>query len=159
MTPYSRPEIVDHGSLEALTADFDLHFVGSVAKLVTMAVASGPMVGGGDLPEAVPSAAPEPPVGFTEPDVGTAPADDGGAGGTRGSGGVLEERASRGGDLLPRGGGADTGGARPGVSGSPGANDAGGLPFTGYAAWAAAALGATITTTGWSIRRMLRRRT
>src|SRR3712207_7788154 len=38
---YSAPRIRDYGSLTALTADFDATFIGSVAKVITMAAVSG----------------------------------------------------------------------------------------------------------------------
>ena len=40
---YSAPEVTDHGSLVTLTADFDAHFVGSVARTLTLAAVSAPL--------------------------------------------------------------------------------------------------------------------
>jgi hypothetical protein len=42
---YRKPEIVDHGTLAELTAAFDVSYVGSAAKLVTMAAVSVPVAG------------------------------------------------------------------------------------------------------------------
>jgi hypothetical protein len=170
---YTPPQIEDYGSLTELTADFDLNFVGSVAKTLTFAVASFPMPGGGGGGDdgGVATTNPEP-VGGTPgpgdpgpqpgvdpvdlPDEGSEPRDPGGDGGRRGERednpgrGTLGEVESGGG--IPAegptgaggpGGGSDTGG--------------GGLPFTGYAAWVAAAAGAAMTTAGYTLRQMLKR--
>jgi hypothetical protein len=161
---YVRPVVEDYGSLQRLTADFHVEFVGSVTKLVTMAVASAPWTGGGDPPPAGPSVV-EPP-----PDMG------GGPGGppdapTPGdgvpdspTGGTLGEAESRRGgldygsvppsgeDLAAGGPGGAAGGVREEVAGGAG------LPFTGYASWAAAGIGAAMTTSGVILRDMLRRR-
>ena len=47
---YRRPAVSDDGSLAALTADFDINFVGSVAKTLILAQISSPIVPpGGDV--------------------------------------------------------------------------------------------------------------
>ena len=171
---YGRPVVEDYGSLQALTADFDLDFVGSVAKVVTLAVASMPVDGGGGEGDAPPATT----VVDSPPDVGsgpgtTTPSDGGpiqpestpdgrtpGAGmpdgrtpdsgtphsGTPHSGtshsGTLGETQSGGGDGEPRKSGgslAEGGGSGPGGGGLREEVAGGaGLPFTGYAGWAAA---------------------
>jgi len=161
-TAYTPPRIEDHGSLVDLTADFDLHFVGSVAKVLTIAVVSGPVTGGGDPPDGGTSMN-SPPEGATPgtPDPGTdvPESPDGSPGGEQEDGprGAVEpERES--GVGLPSEGPTDApasgGGAVPGVA--P-ASDGGGLPFTGYVAWAWAATGAAMTTAGLALRQGLKR--
>jgi hypothetical protein len=161
---YARPVVDDYGSLQSLTADFDVEFVGSVTKLVTMAVASVPGGGGGDSPPAGPAfvgspsdisnspgippdvvtpgdATPDAPTGET---LGETESGSGGPGG--GGPRPSDDEVSGGGP----GGGA--GGAREEVGGGAG------LPFTGYASWAAAGVGAAMTTSGVLLRDLLRRR-
>jgi hypothetical protein len=164
---YTRPTIVDHGSLEALTADFDLHFVGSVAKLVTIAAASPPIGGGGGGdPTPQGEIAMQPP-----PEGGPPPLPDGGpppSGGGPGpddltpGGATLGETEQGGGGDILRGSGGEPAGGQGGAPGGGGVRQevagAGGLPFTGYAAWAAAALGAAMTTSGVVLRGLVRRR-
>lgn len=164
---YEPPVIEDHGSLEALTADFDLDFIGSVAKVVTMAVVSGPPGGGGGgggggdaQPPGVsvtdfnpPADAGTPPTPDTVPGGGDAPPPGGVLGeeesvGGGGAGTLIDEPTSSGGETA----GAPGAGVREEVAGGSG------LPFTGYAAHAAAALGAAMTTSGVVLRSMLRRR-
>ena len=165
---YERPVIEDHGSLEALTADFDLDFIGSVAKVVTMAIVSGPPGGGGGGGDSQP-----PGVSVTDfnppADTGTPLTPDTvqGGGDTLPPGGVLGGEESVGGGgagtLIdePTSSGRETAGA---LGASPGGGvreevaGGSGLPFTGYAAHAAAALGAAMTTSGVVLRSMLRRR-
>lgn len=158
---YTPPQIEDHGSLTELTADFDLNFVGSVAKVLTLAVASAPMPGGGGDDGGV-ATEPTPQGEITElPEEGQDPLDPGDDGGVLGEqednnprSGVLNEVESGGG--IPAEGPTDAAG--PGGAGPGGASDAdGGLPFTGYAAWVAAAAGAAMTTGGVTLRRMLKR--
>jgi hypothetical protein len=165
---YTPPRIRDHGSLADLTADFDLNFVGSVAKTLTIAAASAPMPGGGDPPDGGTSMNP-PPGGETPggevpgiqdpgadlPD----PPDDGRTGGEREDdpgGAVRTETESSG---IPTEGGApgEGPGGSEGAGGTLPASEAGRLPFTGYVAWSWAAAGATMTTAGIAMRRMLRR--
>jgi hypothetical protein len=155
--------VEDYGSLQSLTADFHLEFVGSAAKLLTLAVASMPG-GGGDSPPAGPSFV-EPPSDMggapgIPPDVVT-PGDgipDGPTGGTLGetesAGGGLSDGGVRpsGEDVAGGGPGGGAGGVRGEVAGGAG------LPFTGYAAWAAAGIGAAMTTSGVILRDALRRR-
>ena len=164
---YTRPEVVDYGSLQSLTADFDVAFVGSVTKLVTMAVASMPGGGGGGDPSPAGASGVEPPPDMgttapgTPPDVVT-PADGAPDGPSAGELGETESRRGAGdGNVRPAGDdpsssggapGAGTGGVREEVAGGAG------LPFTGYAAWAAAGIGAAMTTSGVILRDMVRRR-
>ena len=160
---YERPAIADHGSLQDLTADFHLEFVGSALKLVTMAVVSGPLVGGGDSPSGDTSMT-SPPL-LTDAGTPLTPdttphirvPDSGVLGGGPTSGGSHDTWAaglSSPGGHLP--GGAHSPGGTGGVREElPGA--AAGLPFTGYAAWASAAVGAAMTTSGVILRDMLRR--
>ena len=44
---YTPPRVTDHGSLVALTVDFDADFIGSIVKLVTLAQVSAAI--GGDV--------------------------------------------------------------------------------------------------------------
>jgi hypothetical protein len=134
---YNPPQVTDHGSLVALTADFDADFIGSIAKLVTMAQVSAPLGGGGGD--------------------GGGPEDDvlGGGPITGGAEGeVLVESKSG-------GGGPGTGRSGPGAGGPLGAEGGGGgkLPFTGFAVMAVAAVGAAVTSAGVAIKRKLRRPT
>jgi hypothetical protein len=162
---YGRPTVEDYGSLQAITADFDLDFVGSVAKVVTLAVASMPVWDGGHSTAG--SAAVDTPTDMGNGPGTSFPADGGPP--ESGSGpldvsesGTLSERQSGGGvgdgnlhlgDVDQRAGGSALGGGvREEVAG------AGGLPFTGYAGWAAAAIGAAMTTSGVILRDVLRRR-
>lgn len=183
---YVSPAVVDHGSLAALTADFDVHFVGNVAKLVTMAAVSAP--GGGDGgggqnadPASGGGGAIGPADGAPPPggDGGGLPPDGGGPDSSgpidsdrpSGDGDVREERADSPGDRDGR----DVRGTGPEalgtlgadvpeegmVVGAGGAGDSSGggmLPFTGYAAAMAALIGATLATTGVAIRAKLQRR-
>jgi len=143
--------VVDHGSLVDLTADFDVNFVGSLAKTVVLAQISNPMpVPGGDSPGSAPSGDVLPFGDSGQPVAGDGP-----------SGEVLGDREA-GGGAAP-GGGSGGGGAAGGGSGGGGgaagtAEKGGKLPFTGYAALAVAGLGAAFTTTGVAIRSALRRR-
>lgn len=132
---YNPPQVTDHGSLVALTADFDADFIGSIAKLVTMAQVSPP-IGGGQ---------------------GGAPDGEflgGGPVSGEGDGEVLVESKSG-------GGGPGTGRSGPGAGGLLGAEGGGGgkLPFTGFAVMAVAAVGAAVTSAGVAIKRKLRRPT
>jgi hypothetical protein len=140
---YAPPVILDHGSLVALTADFDLNLVGSVAKAVTLAQVSGAQLipGGGEAPSA----------GDVRSDGGSGGpvADTTPGGGDAGE--VLDEGTAGGGDDAPAGSGAGAGAVL-----AP--EQAGELPFTGYPAAALAALGAAVTGTGVAIRAALRRR-
>lgn len=150
---YSRPRVTDHGSLVALTADFDANFVGSVAKVVLMAQVSMPLVTPGDDGSFVPSGdvIPDDGSGGTVPD--TTP------GGGGGGGGVPSVPGSDGGGASP-GGGEGGGGTAPAGGGVAVAADQGGkLPFTGYAVLVVAGVGAAFTSTGVAVRAALRRRT
>jgi hypothetical protein len=140
--------------LVELTQDFDLHFVGSVAKTLTLAVVSAPIPGGGDQPDGGTSMVNPPPGGETlGGGGGPGIPHDGGAGGPRGA--VLTETASGG---PPVRGGIPTEGAPGGVgAGALPGSEVGGLPFTGYVAWSYAAAGAAMTTAGITLRQLLRR--
>jgi hypothetical protein len=144
---YASPQVTDHGSLVALTADFHAHFVGPMSTIL-MAAVSSPIGGGGISPGDVVS----PAVPAANPPSGTGTTVLLGHGGGGGGGG--REILSGGGGS----GGANGGGADPGVVAS---SDpiAGKLPFTGYAATTAAYLGAVFTMTGITLRSKLRRRT
>ena len=126
-TAYTRPRVRDYGSLVDLTADFDLTFAGSVAKVVTMAAVSSPLSTADALGR------------------GTSPGAGDGQLGEAGSGG------SGGGD--PGGGGGDPGGgggvSLPGMGGK--------LPFTGYPALLIATLGAGLAAAGTALRLRFRR--
>lgn len=162
---YSRPIVTDHGSLVELTADFDLEFVGSVAKTVVLAQISAVITpggtpdgggGGGGSGQENPFL---PSAGEVSPDgeaVGPGVDVDPPGGGDEG--GDLPDQESGDGT----GGTAGDGGrGTAGDGGAAGVVEAGGsgkLPFTGYAALAVAAIGATFTGTGVAVRAALRRR-
>lgn len=162
MTSYSTPAITDHGSLIDLTADFDLGFVGSVAKVVSLAAVS-PTVGGvipGDGTTTTPGgiAGVLDSVGILssgEPSGASEVLDDGptvgsdlGSGPTDGAGPPADEGAV-----------AGVGSEGGGEGGGPGSlQGEGGLPFTGYYATLFAAAGATLTTAGVMLRSKLRRK-
>lgn len=156
---YTRPEIRDHGSLEDLTADFDLHFVGSVARVATMAMASHPGQGHGNGPPDTPPGGGQgdPGGGGGRPfSVDSSGGDGiptiGGDGGDFGRAGRLDQAGA--GDLGAVPSAAGAGGA-PGTL--PGAGGSGELPFTGYRAGAVASLGAAMTVAGMTLRSKLNR--
>lgn len=149
MISYRPPDIADHGSLVDLTADFDLHFVGSVAKIVSLAAVSPAIIGGtpGGGESAQPSGA-----GGVLQSVGTPGGGSGGGGG--GAADVLGDGPSAGADV---GAGSPTAGGD--VAGVSAGGDGGGdLPFTGYYAMLTAAAGATLATAGTALRAKLRRK-
>lgn len=144
---YGKPEIEDYGTLADLTAELDLLI--PLGQVPVLSATVGPTSGGGGVggvidqgPESVPA----------DPPGGDAPGE-----GTGGDGDVLDE-----GDFgeAPTGtGNGDTAGDTAAGSPSAGGGDgAGELPFTGYPAAAAAALGALMTGAGAALRSALRRR-
>lgn len=159
MISYTPPAVTDHGSLVDLTADFDLTFVGSVAKAVSLAAVSVPVVGpnppGGEVP------VPNGPAGV--PETVNVLGGGGGAPDVVNEGPSVLPDASSGG---PGGGTSAPGGGAGGVMGSGGSGgggSAGGggggdLPFTGYYATLSAAAGAALTTAGVTLRSKLRRK-
>jgi hypothetical protein len=152
---YAPPQVTDHGSLVALTADFHVNFVGPMSTILQMAVVSAPIGSGNISPGDVVSP--------------TVPSGGGGTGNVPISGGptgtdvVSGSPGGGGGNLLSGGGGSSPGGGGgggvPTATGDPGALGGGKLPFTGYAATTAAYLGAVFTMTGIAIRTKLRRST
>lgn len=155
-TAYSTPQIQDHGTLTELTAAFDVAFMGSVAKTVTMAAVSPPMGRGMDSP---PTIEPAPSVdGGGVEDIRVekgAPPDV-----QREGGGVLPDGPSEGGQPPPGEPGAtvpvaDGGGSGSGTAGS---KAGGGLPFTGFPAMLSAAIGTVLMGLGLVARSALRRR-
>ena len=148
-TAYSAPIVKDHGTLVELTQDFDADFVGSVAKIVTLAAVSPPM--GGETPG--PNPGDDGDVGGRQ-DTGGTPTD--GVDGVDGEdGGELGQRES--GDGGGNGGGSGGGGGALPV-GAGGGGGGGKLPFTGFPAVALAGVGAAMTTAGFVARQKLRRR-
>lgn len=157
---YNPPAITDHGSLVDLTADFDLTFVGSVAKVVSLAAVSPAIInpGGGEVPNANnPGGAPE---------TVNVLSGGGGSGGTpeviNDSPEVLSDVGSGGpgeSDVTGAPGGvAGSGGSGGGAAGGGGGGGGGDLPFTGYPAMLSAAAGAALTTAGVTLRSKLRRK-
>jgi hypothetical protein len=181
---YVGPVIKDHGSLAALTADFDVNFVGTVGKLITMAAVSAPGGGGGGGQDpGTGGGGPVPP----EPG-------QGGGGGGQGPGDGGGQRPGDGGGQPPDSGNNGGGGVRgdgqeggdPGPGPAPAPFEEGGvlddtsfkapgevggipterlgpegfekLPFTGYPAFLAAFLGASLTTAGLAARSKLQQR-
>lgn len=146
---YRRPEVTNHGSLAALTADFDLHFVGGAAKLLTMAAVSAPLTGAGSglLPsgQEVVSGSPSSASG---PLADMVP----GSGGSE----SLTTQPVDGGTLGDTGTSGSGGGSG---SGSGGSGGGGKLPFTGFAVMMFAALGAAFAGAGAAVRARLRRST
>lgn len=159
---YREPRIADHGTLVQLTADFDAQFLGSVAKVVTMAQISAVVVGG---PESGPTEAGTP--GPTEAgtplpdDTGGVLGDNVSGGDDTGNGSPVDQGTSgdagdTAGDTASGGTGADGGGG--GGAGAVVATENGGkLAFTGFPALGFAAAGAALTTAGVVLRSKLRR--
>jgi hypothetical protein len=148
---YSPPEVRDYGSLVALTADFDATFLGSVAKVVTMAAVS-PVVGGGGggggggntvLPDS------------TGPQA-QGPSGGGGTGGEVLSGDPVGTGGGGGGS--PSGGTAAGGGGGTVSTAGAGDDPGGKLPFTGLALAVMAWAGAVMTGAGIAVKAKLRRR-
>ena len=131
---YETPEIRDYGTLMDLVAGFDATFIGSVAKVVTMAAVSPVMFGGGF----------DPPGGGVLGDVlGEGPVSGGETGGAKT------------GPAAKPVGGSGVGGSLLGGAVAP---EGGKLPFTGFAAALLALVGAAMTTLGVAVRAKLRRR-
>lgn len=155
MISYSPPSITDHGSLVDLTADFDLTFVGSVAKVVSLAAVSpavGGLIPGGETPN------PSGPGGGAET-VNVLSGGGSGGGGSpdlTGDGPTVRGDAGAGapGPSAPGGAGDVAGAGAGGGGGSGGGN----LPFTGFYVTASAAAGAALTTAGVALRSKLRRK-
>jgi hypothetical protein len=127
---YRKPEITDHGTLAELTAAFDVSFLGSAAKLVTMAAVSVPVSAGIDVAGAT----------------GSSGTPAGGTLGQHAAHTVTTPHAAAG---SPAGSGAAGGGASGG---------GGGLPFTGYPLAIAAGIGTLLSMAGYTLRAKLRRR-
>lgn len=159
MISYSPPAITDHGSLVDLTADFDLTFVGSVAKVVSLAAVSPAIInpGGGEVPNDNLGGLPKP------VDVLSGGGESGGAPQVPGAGPEVLSDVGSGGPGesgvpgAPGGGVAGTGGSGGGAAGG-GGGGGGDLPFTGYPAMLSAAAGAALTTAGVTLRSKLRRK-
>lgn len=135
---YSPPRIVDHGSLVDLTADFDVHFIGSVAKVVSLAAVS-PVISGG-----IPGGDGSPKAGGALDGVSL------GGGESGRPSGVLGDAVS--------GAAPAAGGVAGAAADSLGGTGKGGLPFTGYYATLTAAAGATLAAAGAALRSRLRRK-
>jgi hypothetical protein len=141
---YRPPSIEDYGTLEELTADSSLLSplgLGGTMAAVTAPIVPGGGGGGGGGGQGTTS-----PVGATSPEV------DFGGGDVVQTGG---ENAS------PGGGGGGGGAGGPGGAGGGGSGGGGGggeLPFTGFPAVFAGAVGGVMTATGAAIRRALRSR-
>jgi len=141
---YTKPEVVDYGSLVELTADIE-HLnlsAGMLQAVVGAAVISQPLIpgdGGGVL--------------ATQGTGGTGTVPDAGGGLPGDGGGTLDEPAAGGGQ---GGGGGGAGAGGGGAAG--GAAAAGGrLPFTGFSVFLVVVLGAGMAAGGASLRARLRR--
>jgi hypothetical protein len=157
---YSPPQVRDYGSLVALTADFDATFVGSVAKVVTMAAVSGIVPnsggeggGGGNtvVPENSNPQAQTPSGGGPS----ATPGPGSGSGGEVLSG-TPGDTAAGGGGGTPSGGTAAGGGGTVSTAGA--GDDGGKLPLTGFALATVAWAGAVMTGAGIAVKAKLRRR-
>ncbi len=143
---YGKPEIEDYGTLADLTAELDLLI--PLGQVPVLSATVGPSSGGAGVggvidqgPESVPADSPG----------GDTPGE-----GTGGDGDVLDESDF---GEAPKGANGDTAGDTAGGSPSSGGGaGTGELPFTGYPAAAAAALGALMTGAGAALRSALRRR-
>jgi hypothetical protein len=157
--PYSRPEIVDYGHLQALTASQSVVY--GVKALGLAASFAGSVVG--TIPPdnpTTPSDGPGSATSVANPPGGGAPPSGPETAGNSPSGSVSE--------TLGSGSSPDEAGSPGGGSGSGGGGDAGGsgggsggggtLPFTGFAVIVSAMIGATLVSTGELIRRAARRR-
>ena len=148
---YGHPHIQDYGSLVELTADLDLHMVGSVAKIVSLASVSNPIGGGGGGD-----------FGSVPDGGGTAPTHA-----THSTGGEAQfsPTLDNGGEVLgdrhigagPQGGSLD-GASSGSTGGAAGGGATGKLPFTGYAAMMIAGFGAALASGGAVLRSKLRYR-
>jgi hypothetical protein len=138
---YQPPTVADYGTLAQLTADQGMLMPFGVAAAVSTPITPQPP--GGPNGPGVPAGPSSVPGGGQGPEGGTA-GGLGGAGGG-GGGGTAGENA---------GGGGGGGFANPVDTGSGG----GGLPFTGFPAAAAAALGALMAGSGAALRRKLSRK-
>lgn len=148
--PYSSPTIRDHGSLVALTQQFDASFVAGTVKVLTLAAISAPLVPGSENQPDVVTMIPN--------NAGTyVPGGSGGGGGGGGVPNVPIDNPGAGGNAGVGSGGGTGGGSGGGLQAIP-AESGGKLPFTGYAATTAAYLGAVFTMTGIAVRAKLRRR-
>jgi hypothetical protein len=136
---YGRPTVADYGTLAELTADAGLLMPFGVAAVSSPLVPQPP---GGPGPDVHASQVPNAPEGGTAGDVS-----GGGGGGGGGQSTPAGEQASG-------GGGGGGGFANPADTGSGG----GGLPFTGFPAAVAAAVGAALAGGGAALRRKLSRK-
>ena len=136
---YVPPQIEDYGTLEELTADISLlspHGIGGTIATVTGPLGGGAPGGGSQGVQHVHNAG--------SGDVGNL--NSGGGGGAPA------------GDVSPgsAGGGAGNGGAGAGAGGAAGGGHAAQLPFTGFPAAFAGAVGGVMAASGAAIRRALR---
>jgi hypothetical protein len=144
---YTRPRLVDYGTLEELTATA-YPLLGAIGQAdMSFSAAQTTTPAGGGETQLQPAGA------------STSPTGDGGAptGDTEGGGGSGDGGGGSGGEG-DAGTGSGGGGSNP--AGASGGGDSGGggtLPFTGFAAGALAAVGAGMAGAGRFLRRNLQR--
>ncbi len=136
---YVAPQIEDYGTLEELTADISLlspHGIGGTIAAVTGPLGGGPSPGGSQGVQNVHNAG--------SGDVGNLNSSGGGG--------------APAGDVSPgsAGGGAGPGGGGGGAAGGAAGSHAAQLPFTGFPAAFAGAIGGVMAASGAAIRRALR---
>jgi hypothetical protein len=143
---YERPQVADYGTLRDLTAQFDSAMPMGMNVAGLGSLPTGPPPGGPDGPGGPPGG----PSGGATPLGGSGPEllpDAGAVGGSETS-----EKPGGSGVAGAEGGGGGAGGAV-----STGGGDAS-LPFTGFPALVAGAVGAGMAAAGTALRRSLRRK-
>jgi hypothetical protein len=145
LTGYASPEVTDYGSLVEITAS--VHLLMGAADMSDLSFSAAHTPGGGGQGiDIVNSGGDKSPVGAGEVVPGGGPSASAGNLSATGSG--------------PAGGGGEVavpGGGSAGGSGS-GGGGGGQLPFTGFAAGAAAAVGSALAASGAALRRASRTR-
>jgi hypothetical protein len=136
---YERPRIVLYGTLRDITAQLEHALPAGIGVAGASSVPTGPPPGGPETPERTPPG----PLPEGNPPSGFGGEETSGGGGKSGVGGAEQG-----------GGGAGGGGGGGTVSGGGAAE----LPFTGFPAAVAAAVGAGMASAGAALRRALKRR-
>jgi hypothetical protein len=142
---YERPEVVTYGTLRDITAALEQALPAGIGVAGASSVPTGGPPGGpppGELERTPPGPLPS----ENPPQSGTGGEEDFGGGGGGGGGGGSGV------------GGADLGGGGGGGGGETVSGGAAELPFTGFPAAVAGAVGAGIASAGAALRRALKRR-